>query len=73
MAKAGFGQPKRSTVEVHKCPKCKSPLQRVIQKKVRINHVTYGENGVFLKCTKMKHIKERGEYYEPQCGYERRA
>lgn len=73
MAKTGFGGPKdRSHLTAPDCPKCGHKLERRDRRKIRIGGVTYGESGMFWCCTNVKHIKEKGEYYEPQCDYEER-
>jgi uncharacterized protein with PIN domain len=55
------------------CPKCGFKLERHERRSIKMNGVRYGESGMFWVCTNVKHIKERGQYFEPQCGYERRA
>lgn len=73
MAKAGFGGPKdRSHFKAPICPKCGSKLMCHEKRRIRINHMTYGENGIFWVCTKVKKLEGK-EHYEPQCDYECRV
>ena len=74
MAKAGFGGPKdRSAMEAPKCPDCGSKLERHQRIKIRINGVTYGENGMFWVCTNVDKPDKKVEHYVPKCGFEARA